>query len=73
MFDGDTISLRPRWTKESNADAERLINSTGYTLDIAGKSMRDVDKDFILNAYLITKTNSPNINDINRVKPKYVV
>ncbi|MCM1230136.1 MAG: hypothetical protein NC489_08385 [Ruminococcus flavefaciens] len=74
-YDGDQVSLKPRWTKESNADAERLINSPGYTLDVAGKTMRQMGKDFILNSYLITKLDNDvtNIVDINKTKPKYVV
>lgn len=72
-FDGDQVSIRPRWSKESNADAERLINSPGYTLDVGGKNMRELDKDFILNSYLITRTDNPNLKDINKVKPKYVI
>lgn len=73
FVDGDTTSIRPRWTKEANADAERVINSPGYTLDIGGKCMRQISKDFILNSYLITKTTSSVIKDINRQTPKYVI
>lgn len=65
--------MKPRWTKESNADAEKVINSPGYTLDIGGKCMRQLSKDFILNAYLISNTNSDMIKDINKHAPKYVV
>lgn len=76
MSDGDTVSLKPRWTKESNADAERLINSPGYTLDIGGKNMRQLEKDFILNAYLMTNYDvkwEKSIIDINVKTPKYVI
>lgn len=35
--------------------------------------MRQISKDFILNAYLISNTNSPMIKDINRQVPKYAI
>ncbi len=35
--------------------------------------MRQISKDFILNSYLITKTTSPAIKDINKQAPKYVI
>lgn len=73
-FDGDTVSLKACWTKESNEDAERFINSNAYVLNVQGKCMREHTKDFLLTQYILTM--NPEIialKDINKVKPKYVI
>lgn len=66
------MSIKPRWSKEANDDAERLINSNAYTLDVGGKTMRYMTKDFVITQYMMTKNNA-GLKDINKVRPKYVV
>lgn len=68
-YDGDTVSIRPRWTKESNQDAERLITSNAYVLNMEGKCMRKMEKDFLITQYTLTK--SKGLKDINKTPPKY--
>lgn len=71
-FDGDQVSCRACWTKEANEDAERYINSNAYIIDIRGKTMRDLTKDFILAAYVFTNTGGASIDEsCNKVAPKY--
>lgn len=59
-FDGDTVTLRPVFTKEANEDCERFINSNAYILNISGKSMRTISKDFVLTAYMMSTSYDPN-------------
>ena len=70
--DGDQVSVKPVFTIEGNLDCEKYINSKAYYLDMSGKLMRSITKDFIITAYSLTKTKDSLI-DINKVKPKYVV
>lgn len=74
-FDGDQVSVKACWTKESNEDAERYINSNAYILNAQGKSMRDMSKDFLLTQYLMTVVSNPKLltEDCNRVAPKYAI
>lgn len=69
------MSIRPVWTKEANADCERALTSNAYILNIQGKSMREMGKDFLLTQYLATSFDGhPELmQDINRTKPKYVL
>lgn len=73
--DGDQVSVKACWTKESNEDAERYINSNAYVLNVQGKTMRDMTKDFLLTQYLMTNVSNPKIltEDCNRVTPKYAI
>lgn len=75
MFDGDTVSLKACYTKEANEDAERLIRSKSYILNQEGKSMRPIEKDFLLTQYMLTRVNNPALltADCNKVKPKYAI
>lgn len=72
---GDTISCKACWSKEANADAEKWINSNGYILNIAGKTMRPLEKDFLLCQYNLTHTSQADrlTKDVNKVAPKYAV
>ncbi|MCM1532572.1 MAG: hypothetical protein NC114_09920 [Ruminococcus flavefaciens] len=74
-FDGDQVSVKACWTKESNEDAERYINSNAYVLNVQGKSMRDMSKDFLLTQYLMTNVSDTKLltTDCNNVAPKYVI
>lgn len=74
-FDGDQVSVKACWTKESNEDAERYINSNAYVLNVQGKSMRDMSKDFLLTQYLMTNVSDTKLltTDCNSVEPKYAV
>ena len=70
-IDGDTVSIRPRWTKESNEDAERYIMSNAYVINMAGSCMRNMEKDFIITQYTMTK--NKGLKDINAKPPKYKI
>ena len=59
-FDGDTVTLRPVFTKEANEDCERFINSNAYILNISGKSMRTISKDFVMTAYMMSASYDPS-------------
>ena len=67
-----TISCKPVFTVEANQDAENRINSKGYVLNISGKLMRNISKDFIITAYELKKTDQ-NLSDANKEKPLYAV
>mgnify|MGYP007048111933 CR=1 FL=1 len=41
-------------------------------LNISGKLMRNISKDFIITAYELTKTDQ-NLSDANKEKPLYAV
>lgn len=74
--DGDTCSLRGVFTKEANAEAEQRINSVAYLLDVEGKFMRSIGKDFNLCLYNLTRTYDNKVDflqDINKEKPKYTI
>lgn len=73
--DGDTVSVKACWTKEANEDAERYINSNAYVLNVQGKCMREMSKDFLLTQYLLTNTEKKNLltADCNVVQPKYAI
>ena len=74
-FDGDQTSNKACWTKESNADAERYINSNAYILNMQGKNMRELSKDFLLTQYLLTNVNRPDLltANCNVTQPKYTI
>lgn len=74
-YDGDQVSLRPVMTKEGNAEAERWIKSNGYIINIAGKTMRPLEKDFLLCQYNLTNVGEPArlTKDANKVAVKYAV
>ena len=73
--DGDTVSVKACWSKESNEDAERYINSNAYVLNMQGKCMRDMSKDFLLTQYLLTNIADKRLitEDCNVAKPKYTI
>ena len=75
MQKGDTVSCKPVWSKEANADAEKWIRSNGYFLNISGKTMRPLEKDFVLCQYNITKSDLSDkyTKDCNKTMPKYAV
>lgn len=73
-FDGDQVSVKACWTKEANEDAERYINSNAYVINIQGKNMRELTKDFILTQYMLTNPTDAKITaDCNVSKPKYAL
>lgn len=73
-FDGDQVSVRACWTKEANADAERTINSNSYVINIQGKNMREITKDFLLTQYMLTNPEDAVIDhECNKVQPKYKI
>ena len=53
-YDGDTVSLRPVFTKEANAECEERIKSIAYILNIEGENMREMSRDFTLCCYNMT-------------------
>ena len=73
MYDGDQISMKPVFTEEANRDCEERIKSKGYVLNVSGKFMREMGKDFILCAYELTKSKDTELPDINASKPMYVI
>ncbi|MCM1295176.1 MAG: hypothetical protein NC311_06515 [Muribaculaceae bacterium] len=73
-FDGDQVSVKACWTKEANDDAERYINSNAYVINIQGKNMREITKDFLLTQYMLTNPADAVIDtDCNVSKPKYAL
>ncbi len=75
-YDGDTVSIRPVFTKEANADCERRINSVAYIVGTAGQNIRPLEKDFALTAYNLTIHNLASVKlteDCNKAKVKYAV
>ena len=75
-MDGDTVSVRPVFTKEANAECEHRINSTGYILNIEGGFMRGISKDFTLCLYNLSRTYDNEVGflkDINEKTPKYTI
>lgn len=71
--DGDTISCKGVWTKEANAEAEKWIHSNGYIINIAGNTMRPLEKDFLLCQYNLTKAGDNLTKDCNVASPMYAV
>lgn len=63
-IDGDQVSIKPCLTIESNQDAEKRLTSNAYLLNVEGKLMRGMSKDFILTAYNLTNGSDslPNAN-----------
>lgn len=75
-YDGDTVSIRPVFSKEANAECEQRIKSTAYILNIEGGYMRGISKDFSLCLYNLTRTydnETSFLKDINEKPPKYGV
>lgn len=75
-YDGDQTTVKPVFTRESNNDAERMINSNAYILNIEGSLMRPMEKDFVQTAYTLTniqETGNVILKEANKVKPKYVI
>lgn len=75
-MDGDTVSIKPVFTKEANAECEQRINCPAYVLDVEGKFMRGISKDFSLCLYNLTRTYDNDVSfltDGNKSKPKYVI
>lgn len=75
-YDGDTISVKPVFFKEDNAECEKRIMSNGYVLSVEGKLLRELTKDFVLCGYNLTRVTDNKMDflkDINAVKPKYTI
>ena len=71
-----TVTVRPVYTKEANAECEQRIHSNAYILNIEGGFMRGISKDFSLCLYDLTRIYDKNkikLEDLNASKPKYVV
>lgn len=61
-YDGDMVYIKPVFTKEANAEAERLIWAKTNILKANGslaRSMKDIGKDAIMGLYEFTK-DAPN-------------
>jgi len=55
-FDGDTVGLAGVFSNEANKEADEIINSPRYFVDINGKNVRFIDsKEMISTFYSITK------------------
>lgn len=53
-FDGDTVSLRGVFSQEANAEAEEIINSKNYLLNVSGGTTRTVKNEAIQAIYSMT-------------------
>lgn len=53
-FDGDTVSLRGVFTQEANNEAEEIINSKNYLLNVSGGTARTVKNEAIQAIYSMT-------------------
>lgn len=74
--DGDTVSIKPVFTKEANAECEKRIQSVAYVLNVEGKLIRNATKDFTLCAYNLTRVEDGKdtfLTDVNKDKPKYAI
>lgn len=71
-FDGDQVSLKPCLTIEANQDAEKRLTSNAYLLNVEGKLMRGMSKDFVLTAYNLTK-GEETLPDANAKSPLYSI
>lgn len=74
--DGDTVSIKPVFTKEANAECEKRIQSVAYVLNVEGKLIRNATKDFTLCAYNLTRVEDGKdtfLTDVNKDKPKYII
>lgn len=74
--DGDTVSIKPVFTKEANAECEQRIRSNAYVLNVEGKLMREASKDFLLCAYEMSHIQDGKddfLKDINNKTPKFTL
>lgn len=74
--DGDTVSIKPVFTKEANAECEKRIQSVAYVLNVEGKLIRNATKDFTLCAYNLTRVEDGKdtfLTDVSKDKPKYAI
>lgn len=71
-IDGDQISIKPCLTIEANQDAEKRLTSNAYLLNVEGKLMRGMSKDFVLTAYNLTK-GEETLPDANAKPPLYSI
>lgn len=53
-FDGDTVSLRGVYTQEANAEAEEIINSKNYLMNVSGGTTRILRNEAIQALYSLT-------------------
>lgn len=71
-----TVSVKPVFTKEANAECEQRIHSNAYVLNPEGKLMREADRDFLICAYSLSKISdgkSDFLKDINAKPPKFTL
>ena len=54
-FDGDTVSLRSVYTQEANKEAERIINSPAYFLNVSGKNTRVLRNEGVQTLFTLTR------------------
>lgn len=72
--DGDTVSIKPVFTKEANAECAQRLNSVAYYVGVNGSFLKVQEKDFILTAYNMTRIpKGITLSDINKSKVKYAV
>ena len=53
-FDGDTVSLRGVFTQEANVEAEEIIASKNYLLNVSGGTAREMKNEAIQGLYSLT-------------------
>lgn len=70
-YDGDQTSQKSRFTNEANLEAEKQINSKPYYVSISGKWMRNISMEFVLTAYMLTKTDGILSKNVNLEKPMF--
>jgi len=51
----DTVSLRSVYSNEANAEAEKIINSTSYFLNVSGSNTRVLRNEAVQTLYTLTK------------------
>lgn len=72
--DGDTVSIKPVFTKEANIECAQRLNSVAYYVGVNGNFIKPQNKDFALTAYNMTRVpKGTKLNDVNKVAPKYAV
>lgn len=70
-YDGDQTGEKSRFSNQACLDGEKFMNSPGFYLTPGGDFMRSIDKEMVLTAYSITKTDK--ILPVLSKSPKYAI
>ena len=54
-YDGDQVTIKGVFTQEANLEAEKIMKSPSFIIDVYGKNTRGSTKEALEAAYQITK------------------